>query len=108
MKPRAPRRARGAKPAGSSKPAAWTSSRARTTRESPRNAALLAELREVRIDLERTVGQVKDAVQKIERLTLAVGDLQEEVAELRASLGEEEVEYGAVEGEDSEVGEGHA
>jgi hypothetical protein len=68
----------------------------------------LAELRGVRLDLERTAGQVKDAIQKIERLTLAVGDLQDEVAELRASLGEAEAEYGAVEGDDSEVGEGHA
>ncbi len=68
----------------------------------------MAELRGFRFDLERTLGQVKDATQKIERLTLAVGDLQEDVAELRASLGEEEVEYGAVEGDDHEVGEGHA
>jgi hypothetical protein len=69
---------------------------------------LLAELREFRLDLERTSGQVKDAIQKLERLTLAVGDLQDEVAELRASFGEEAVEYGAVEGDDSEAGEGHA
>jgi uncharacterized protein (UPF0335 family) len=58
--------------------------------------------------LERTAGQVKDAIQKIERLTLAVGDLQDEVAELHASLGDAEVEYGTVEGTDPEVGEGHA
>jgi len=30
------------------------------------------------------------------------------VAELHASLGEGEVEYGTVEGDDSEMGEGHA
>jgi hypothetical protein len=68
----------------------------------------VAELRGLRVDLERTAGQVKEAIQKIERLTLAVGDLQEEVAQLHASLGEGEVEYGAVEGDDSEMGEGHA
>jgi hypothetical protein len=69
---------------------------------------MVAELRGLRLDLERTAGQVKEAIQKIERLTLAVGDLQEEVAELHASLGDGEVEYGAVEGGDSEMGEGHA
>jgi hypothetical protein len=58
--------------------------------------------------LARTATQVKDAIQKIERLTLAVGDLQDEVAELHASFGDGEVQYGAVEGEDPEVGEGHA
>lgn len=75
---------------------------------SPPNSALAAELRGLRIELERTAGQVKDAIQKIERLTLAVGDLQDEVAELHASLGHAEVEYGTVEGTDPEVGEGHA
>lgn len=58
--------------------------------------------------MERTAGQIKEAIQKIERLTVAVGDLQDEVAELHASLSEGEVEYGAVEGDDPEVGEGHA
>lgn len=108
MKPRASRRARGPKSSGASKPTGWTSSRTRVPRSSPQNAALVAELRGLRRDLERTAGQVKDAIQKIERLTLAVADLQEEVGELHASLGEGEVEYGAVEGDDPEMGEGHA
>lgn len=108
VKPRTGRRPRGAKPSGPSKSGAWTSPRTRTSAGPQRNAALAAELRGLRLDLEKTAGQVKEAIQKIERLTLAVGDLQEEVAELHASLGDGEVEYGAVEGGDSEMGEGHA
>ncbi|MEW6683076.1 MAG: hypothetical protein AB1451_09145 [Nitrospirota bacterium] len=108
MKSRVGRRPRGAKPSGPSKPGAWTPPRGRASADRQRNTALAAELRGLRLDLERTAGQVKEAIQKIERLTLAVGDLQEEVAELHASLGDGEVEYGAVEGDDSEMGEGHA
>jgi hypothetical protein len=58
--------------------------------------------------MERAAGQVKEVVQKLERLTSVVGELREAVADLQAALGESEVEYGAVDESDSEMGEGHA
>lgn len=65
-------------------------------------------LTELRRDIERLAGHIKDAIQKIERLTIAVADLQDDVAELQASLGDGEIDYGSPEEDNSEMGEGHA
>lgn len=73
-----------------------------------RDAALAAELSALRQDAERTAGHLKDVVQKVDRLILAVGELRETVMDLQAALGESDAEYGAVDETDSEVGEGHA
>lgn len=65
-------------------------------------------LTELRRDIERLTGHIKDAIQKIERLTIAVADLQDDVADLQASLGDGEIDYGSPEEDNSEMGEGHA
>jgi hypothetical protein len=66
------------------------------------------ELRALRLDTERAAGQLKEVVQKLDRLIVVVGELRETVIELQAALGDGDVEYGAVDETDSEVGEGHA
>ena len=67
-----------------------------------------AEVASLRLEWDQLASRIKEAVQKIDRLTVAVADLQDEIADLHASLGEGEVEYGPVDEENSEVGEGHA
>jgi len=67
-----------------------------------------AELAALRSEWERVAAHVKETVQKIDRLTVAVAELQDEVADLHASLGEGEVDYGPAEEDNSEIGEGHA
>jgi hypothetical protein len=66
------------------------------------------ELKALREEVGRTAAGVKEAIGKIERLTIAVADLQDDVADLQASLGDGEVEYGPVDEDNSEMGEGHA
>lgn len=92
----APRRGRGGRPA-----------KAGALRR-PAADPLQGELSTLRDDLDRVAANVKEAIQKIERLTLAVADLHDDVADLQASLGDGEVEYGPVEEDNSEMGEGHA
>ncbi|HET8760411.1 MAG TPA: hypothetical protein VFN94_05045 [Nitrospiria bacterium] len=73
-----------------------------------RATAVAAELQALRAEMERAAVQGKEVVQKLERLTLAVGELREAVADLQAALAESDVEYGTVDESDSEMGEGHA
>ncbi len=67
-----------------------------------------AELRALRRDTERAAGHLKEVVQKLDRLIVVVGELRDTVTELQAALGDGDVEYGAVDKTDSEMGEGHA
>ncbi|MFZ5862119.1 MAG: hypothetical protein ACOYXR_04670 [Nitrospirota bacterium] len=103
MKPRKPSRVPGR--GGSKSPRPAPSSRPAASKRLP---ALSAEVRALRLDMERASGQTKDMIRKLERLALMVGELRDAVADLQASLGDGDVEYGAVDDTDSEMGEGHA
>lgn len=126
MKKPAPRRGRGIKTGSSARVAKQPgpprlranrrvnavrgSQRSRASRAMPGPAGdtLQGELSGLRKEVERVAASVKEAIQKIERLALAVADLHDDVADLQASLGDGEVEYGPVEEDNSEMGEGHA
>ncbi|MBI3608012.1 MAG: hypothetical protein HY207_08605 [Nitrospirae bacterium] len=74
----------------------------------PAADSLQGELSAVRDEVGRVAANVKAAIQKLDRLMIAVADLHDDVADLQASLGDGEVEYGPVEEDNSEMGEGHA
>ena len=109
MKKRTPRRGRGTTTASPGR-GARRAAPAPTRRAEPAAAsrALQGALKALREEVERTAAGVKEAIGKIERLTIAVADLQDDVADLQASLGDGEVEYGPVDEDTSEMGEGHA
>jgi len=109
VKKRTPRRGRGTTTASPGRGARRVAP-APTRRAGPAAAsrALHDELKALREEVERTAAGVKEAIGKIERLTIAVADLQDDVADLQASLGDGEVEYGPVNEDNSEMGEGHA
>jgi len=113
----APRRGRGMKTVSSARVAEQSARRRgrgsqRLSRpralQGPAADALQCELSALRDEVGRVAANVKGAIQKIERLMIAVADLHDDVADLQATLGDGEVEYGSVEEDSSEMGEGHA
>lgn len=109
MKPRGPRRGRVAPRSADPKSSPARARRAvRLAPVADAGRELRTALAHLQTEIERLGGHVREAVQKIERLTIAVADLQDDMADLQASLGEGEVEYGPVEEDNSEMGEGHA
>ena len=103
----APRRGRGSQRA---KAVRGSSQRPRGPRalHGPAADSLQGELSAVRDEVGGVAANVKGAIQKLDRLMIAVADLHDDVADLQASLGDGEVEYGSVEEDSSEMGEGHA
>lgn len=106
MKPRKSRRVSGRTRSKAPKPTLpLRRPRAAASRQ---DTGVSAELRALRRDTERAAGHLKEVVQKLDRLIVVVGELRDTVTELQAALGDGDVEYGAVDKTDSEMGEGHA